>query len=489
MLNNTWLDLVLEVQNIGSFNGLRGDYEKVTQKPQKQEQRKLLLLHDYQKYKAYTLHKLDQIEQLKDFPEQMVEEMRIVAHVLPFKTNNYVVNELIDWGKVPNDPIFCLNFPQKGMLLPQHFQRMKVELESGSKKTIKQVADSIRLELNPHPAGQKSYNVPYLHGEKLLGMQHKYRETVLFLPLGGQTCHAYCTFCFRWAQFVGIKDQKLAMKEIDKLIAYIQENPEITDILFTGGDPMVMNPDLLDGYIRPIIDANLPNLKTIRIGSKSIAYWPYKYISGSEADQVLGLFADVVDSGLNLCYMAHFNHYQELQTVALKQATKNILKTGTQIRTQSPLLNHINASPEIWARMWQEQVDLGMVPYYFFVARDTGAQHYFSVPLVEAWEIYRKAYNRVSGIARTVRGPSMSCTPGKVEVLGPLVVNGKKVLTCRFIQGRNPDWVDRVFLAEYDPKAVWFDDLKPAFGDKFWFSDEYDEYLAPFSSFKHTITD
>ncbi len=461
----------------------------MTQGHQEHEQSKLILLHDYQKYKAYKLKKLDQIEQLKNLPQQMREDMRVVAHVLPFKTNNYVINELISWDKVPNDPIFCLTFPQKGMLLPHHFQRMKEELETGSKKSIKQVANLIRLELNPHPAGQKSYNVPYLHGEKLIGMQHKYRETVLFLPLGGQTCHAYCTFCFRWAQFVGIKDQKLGMKEIDKLIAYIQENPEITDILFTGGDPMIMNPDLLERYIRPILEAKLPNLRTIRIGSKSISYWPYKYSAGSEADRVLSLFSDVVDAGLNLCYVAHFNHYQELQTEALKEATRNILKTGAQIRTQSPLLNHINASWKIWARMWQEQVDLGMVPYYFFVVRDTGAQHYFSVPLVKAWEIYRKAYNHVSGIARTVRGPSMSCTPGKVEVLGPAVIKGKKVLTCRFIQGRNPDWVDRVFFAEYDPKAIWFDELKPAFEDSFWFSDDYDKYLAPFSKFKQTIPD
>ena len=203
----------------------------------------------------------------------------------------------------------------------------------------------------------------------------------------------------------------------------------------------------------------------------------------------MALFSEVTDNGLILGYQAHFNHYQELQTGALKTATKNILKTGAQIRTQSPLLNYINASPEIWARMWKEQVSLGMIPYYMFVVRDTGAQHYFSVPLVKAWEIFRKAYNHVSGLCRTVRGPSMSCTPGKVEVLGPMVVNGKKVLTFRFIQGRNPDWVYRPFFAEYDPKAIWYDDLKPALSEKFYFSDELERYLAPFSNFKDEIPD
>ena len=446
-------------------------------------------IHEPYKYEAYTLKKLDQIQQLKNFPEEMIKEMRVVAHVLPFKTNNYVIEELIDWEKVPNDPIFRIHFPQKGMLLPHHFEQMKKELETGSKKTIKEVADSIRLQLNPHPAGQKEYNVPFLNNEKLMGMQHKYRETVLFLPKSGQTCHAYCTFCFRWPQFVALKDQKLGMKEIDKLVAYIQENPEISDVLFTGGDPMVMNVDLLERHIIPLVEAKMPNLRNIRIGTKSISNWPYKYISDPEADRVLSLFSEVTENGITLAYQAHFNHFQELKTVALKTAIKNILKTGAQIRTQSPLLNHINASWEVWARMWKEQVSLGMIPYYMFVVRDTGAQHYFSVPLIKACEIFQKAYNHVSGICRTVRGPSMSCTPGKVEALGPMVVQGKKVLTFRFIQGRNPDWVCRPFFAEYDPKAIWYDDLKPALSDKFFFSDELETYLAPFSQFKKTIID
>jgi L-lysine 2,3-aminomutase len=439
------------------------------------------------KYQAFTTKNLDQIEQLADFPEEMVNDMKVVAHVLPFKTNNYVVNELIDWQRVPNDPIFRLTFPQRGMLQSHHFALMERALDNESKEAIKMVADSIRMELNPHPAGQKAYNIPFLDTELLQGMQHKYRETCLFFPLQGQTCHAYCTFCFRWPQFVGLKDQKLAMKEVDKLVAYIQENPEITDVLFTGGDPMTMNAELVARHIRPLLEADLKNLRNIRIGSKSISYWPHKYVSDSGVDEILGVFSEVVEHGKNLIFVAHFNHYQELQTAALKQAALNILRTGAQIRTQSPLLNHINASPDIWARMWQEQVDLGMVPYYFFVVRDTGAQHYFSVPLVQAWDIFRKAYNQVSGICRTVRGPSMSCTPGKVEVLGPTVVNGKKVLNLRFIQGRNPDWVGRPFFAEYDPNAVWFDELKPAFGKKFFFEDEYGTYLAPFSTIKERV--
>jgi L-lysine 2,3-aminomutase len=126
----------------------------------------------------------------------------------------------------------------------------------------------------------------------------------------------------------------------------------------------------------------------------------------------------------------------------------------------------------MWAEMWKKQVQLGCIPYYMFVVRDTGAQHYFGVPLVKAYEIFREAYKKVSGLGRTVRGPSMSATPGKVLVDGTPTINGKKVISLRFLQGRNPDWVQKPFFAEYDEKAIWLDDLKPAFEEKFFFEDE-----------------
>jgi hypothetical protein len=73
----------------------------------------------------------------------------------------------------------------------------------------------------------------------------------------------------------------------------------------------------------------------------------------------------------------------------------------------------------------------------------------------------------------------MSCTPGKVQVLGvnEIPLNGKmeKVITMRMIQGRNPDWVARPFFAKYDPNAHWMSDLKPAFGDQFFFEEELKE--------------
>ena len=64
----------------------------------------------------------------------------------------------------------------------------------------------------------------------------------------------------------------------------------------------------LETYIRPLLDANIPNLRHIRIGSKALAYWPYRFITDDDADDLLALFEDVKRAGKHLAFMAHFNH-------------------------------------------------------------------------------------------------------------------------------------------------------------------------------------
>ena len=222
-------------------------------------------------YKSYSLQNYKTLSQINALPEDLIEAIDVVGSVLPFKTNNYVVDNLIDWNNIPNDPIFVLTFPQKGMLLPHHYEKIEMLIKKkASKSEIKTAANEIRLELNPHPAGQLDHNVPEMDGEKIFGMQHKYRETALFFPSQGQTCHAYCTFCFRWPQFVGMDDLKFASKQAEHLVDYIKEHKEVTDVLFTGGDPLIMKTKHLEYYIRPLIEANIENLRNIRIGTKAL---------------------------------------------------------------------------------------------------------------------------------------------------------------------------------------------------------------------------
>lgn len=428
-------------------------------------------------FKVYTQRDLDKIEPLQALPEALRFEMKVVSSVLPFRVNQYVIDELIDWNNIPADPMFQLTFPQRGMLEAEHYDTIaKLIADGADKATLNAAVNEVRQALNPHPADQMEMNMPIDdEGNRLDGIQHKYRETVLFFPSQGQTCHAYCTFCFRWAQFVGDKELRIAASEASTLHDYLKAHTEVTDLLFTGGDPMVMKTKHLAAYLEPLLEPEFDHIQTIRIGTKALTFWPHRFLGADDAGELIELLTRMVRAGKHVAVMGHYNHWKEMDTEPARAAIRAIRSTGAQIRAQGPLIAHINDDPDVWAKMWKMQVKLGIIPYYMFVERDTGAKGYFEVPLERAWEIYREAMQQVSGLARTARGPSMSASPGKVEVQGVTEINGEKVFVLRFIQGRNPDWIQRPFFAKYNPKATWLNHLEPAFGEeKFFFEDEYE---------------
>ncbi len=425
---------------------------------------------DPSRYRAYNRKNIDSIPQFKALTAEQRTAISAVSRVLPFRVNNYVVEQLIDWDDIPRDPVFQLTFPQEGMLSTEDFDciRSLIEAEAPDAR-IGQAVDQIRLGLNPHPAGQMELNIPVLDGEPQSGMQHKYRETVLFFPSQGQTCHAYCTYCFRWAQFVGMDEYKFSNNEVASLVRYLEHHSEVRDVLITGGDPLIMRTNILKNYVAPLL--KIDSLRSIRIGTKALAWWPYRFVTDNDADDLLKLFEQVVHSGKHLALMAHYSHPRELSTRISDLAIRRIQQTGATIRSQAPLIHNVNDYSDIWAAMWQKQVDLGIIPYYMFVERDTGPQQYFEVPLYRALDIFTRGTRQVSGLGRTARGPSMSCAPGKVLVDGVAEIEGEKVFVLKFIQGRDPKWTNRIFFARYDEAASWIDDLEPAFSDRFFFED------------------
>jgi KamA family protein len=424
------------------------------------------------RFRAYSAKHLDGLTARAGLDEAERLAVRAVATVLPFRTNDYVLESLIDWAAAPDDPIYRLVFPQSDMLSREDVGQIADLLaREAPSREVQAAAHAVRMRLNPHPAGQLALNIPAVGEEPVPGVQHKYPETVLIFPKQGQTCHAYCTYCFRWAQFVDEPDLKMATDDMASVVGYLRAHPEVTSVLITGGDPMIMGSVVLRRYVEPLLNSGLDHLESIRIGTKSLAYWPQRFVTDPDADDTLRLFEEVAATGRNLALMAHFSHPREMEPALVGEAVSRIRSAGAVIRTQAPLIRTINDDAGIWATMWRRQLRMGMVPYYMFVERDTGPQGYFAVPLARGAEIFRDAYSSVSGLCRTVRGPSMSATPGKVCVDGVAEVAGEKVFVLHMIQARDPSLVGRPFFARYDPRAVWLSDLEPAFGSRFPFEE------------------
>lgn len=429
------------------------------------------------KFKPYTRQSIAQARQWQWMSPDLQEAVQVVSHVLPFRTNEYVLDHLIDWNDIPDDPIFRLTFPHRDMLPPAEYAQLReLVLFKKDEAAIARLAHAIRMRMNPHPAGQMTHNVPRVNDAPLRGLQHKYKQTVLFFPSAGQSCHAYCTFCFRWPQFVGMDNMKFDARETSELVSYLKNHEEVTDVLITGGDPMVMNTRSLADIIGSLLVPELGHIQNIRIGTKSVSYWPQRFVSDRDADDLRRLFERVVKAGKNLAVMGHYSHAVELRSEIAQKAVKSIVSTGATLRMQGPLIRHINEDPKSWAELWTTGVRLGAIPYYMFVERDTGPSAYFALPLARAHEIFQAAYQMVSGLARTVRGPSMSAFPGKVAIDGIVSIHGEKLFALQFLQARDPDWVRKPFFARFDPAATWLDHLVPAFGkQKFFFESEEPE--------------
>jgi KamA family protein len=416
-------------------------------------------LIETERFRALGPHQIDDIAERYGLPADIRETVRRVSMVLPFRVNDYVLSNLIDWDNVPEDPMFQLVFPQRGMLTAEDEKRLEVlSADRSTKVELRAAVQEIRGRLNPHPSGQKELNVPSHEGEQLQGMQHKYRETVLYFPGQGQTCHAYCTYCFRWAQFVGDADLKFAAPNPDGLVSYLGKHPEVSDVLVTGGDPMVMSTVRLRSHLEPLLD--IESVRTIRIGTKSVAYWPYRYVTDPDADAVLRLFEEVVASGRTLAVMAHFSHPRELETDIAREAVRRIRSTGAVVYCQAPMIAHVNDNAESWSKLWRLELAAGAVPYYMFVERDTGPYDYFKVPLARSSEIFQAAYRTLPGLARTVRGPVMSAAPGKVAVDGIVDTPDGRFFQLKMLQARDPRLVGRPFRARYSATASWLDDLE-----------------------------
>jgi L-lysine 2,3-aminomutase len=430
------------------------------------------------RFRTLGVRQLQEIGRLLGLSTQQLHEISVVAAVLPFKTNFYVLERIrAQYAEmrakdrylcITQVPLYKLVIPARDMLPPDAYDTIDQLMRSGAPRNeIARAVADVRRRLNPHPGKQMELNVPKLHEEPVPGLQHKYGKIVLLFPRQGQTCHAYCTYCFRWAQFVDFEegaDLMFATVDLEPVIEYLRAHTEVVEVLITGGDSMIMPAKVIGEIIRRLLD-EVPTIKTIRLGTKVLAYWPRKFVSDPDHVEMLDLFREVVAiRGKRLAVMAHFSHPFELEGELVQTAIANILATGAKIYTQAPLIHGINDSPDTWRDMWTLSYELGMIDYYMFVERDTGPQDYFAVPLGRAWEIFRDAYCQVTGLARTVRGPSMSATPGKVRVNGVIELAGQKYFVLEYLQARNPALVGRPFLAIYDEEAVWFDQLKTAPG-------------------------
>jgi KamA family protein len=279
------------------------------------------------------------------------------------------------------------------------------------------------------------------------GLQHKYAQTGLLLVT--DRCASYCRYCFR-KRIVGNDSDEIA-PDYARVADYIRRHPEMNNVLLSGGDPFVLNTHKLHRIMDHLLP--LPNLTSIRLGTKTIAFYPPRF-----ADPELpGLFTRIIEAGKMPVIVSHFDHLGEISEEAANNI-RRLRQCGVQFLNQTVLLNRVNDDAVILAKTFAKLHELGVRPYYLFQGRPVKAASHFQVPLKKGIAIATGVNARLSGIQKTFKY-IMSHRTGKIEILD---LGSDNRVYMRYHQNKHPEKIGRVFSRPYIEGACWLDDLPEA---------------------------
>jgi KamA family protein len=410
------------------------------------------------------MHKIPQFSKL---PPEKRHELEVLTHIFPFKTNNYVVNELIDWGNYAEDPIFLLNFPWREMLEENEFHMVSQLFQKKvSEDIIIKYVKKIKLRLLPQFAPKVSNLIQSFKPISIPGLYHQFPQIISAFPISANTCYAYCTYCFRWMTFA-FDDICFNYSNQTAPVAYLLAHPEISDVLFTGGDALHMNAGELNKFISPLLE--IDSVRTIRLGTRTLTWWPYRFVTDQDADELLAFFECIISKGKHLTLMAHISHPRELMTDVVQRAIRKIRSTGTVIRCQCPIIKRLNDSSGVWIELIKREIQLGLIPYYMFIESSKTLNPVFKIPLSAALQIYQDTQRQFSGLLKTLRGPVLTTGSFKILIDGIAELGKKKVFVLKVLQATNPDQNGKIYFAQYDKTITNFEQLRPAFGHKHLF--------------------
>ena len=279
------------------------------------------------------------------------------------------------------------------------------------------------------------------------GLQHKYAQTGLLLVT--DRCASYCRYCFR-KRIVGNDTDEVA-PDYGRVADYISQHPEMNNVLLSGGDPFVLSTHKLHKIMDHLLP--LPNLTSIRFGTKTIAFYPPRFADA----ELPAFFERVLEAGKTPVIVTHFDHLGEISDEAVKNI-RQLRQHGVQFLNQTVLLNRVNNNAEIIARTFARLHEIGVRPYYLFQGRPVKAGSHFQVPFREGVEVARGAMARLSGIQKTFKY-IMSHITGKIEILD---LGSDNRLYMRYHQNHYPDKIGKLFSRPYVEGACWLDDLPEA---------------------------
>jgi lysine 2,3-aminomutase len=351
------------------------------------------------------------VEQLNDFVELSPKEEKKLKQITqrhPMRVTPYYMS-LIDWDD-PDDPIRKMAIPSM---------------------------EEFNLEGSYDTSGEAE-------NTKMSGLQYKYQETALILATN--KCAMYCRHCFR-KRLVGLQTKEI-IGRFEDAAAYIKQHERINNVLVTGGDPLVLENEVIAQILSILSD--IPQIKFIRFGSRAPVTFPSRF----EDDELLKILSRYSRPDRRIYVVTQFNHPKEVTSQSIK-AVDNLIKSGVIVNNQTVLLKGVNDNPVTLVNLLNSLVSIGVHPYYLFQCRPVKrVKHHFQVPLWKGIEIVEKAKAHCNGHSKRFRY-IMSHRSGKIEILG--IFDGE--IYFKYHQAKNRSKIGKIFTRPVDEHAGWLDDF------------------------------
>lgn len=277
------------------------------------------------------------------------------------------------------------------------------------------------------------------------GVLHKYGYTALVVT--SEYCAMYCRHCFR-KRMVGLPNEQ-TVKNFENAAEYIAEHPEITNVVMSGGDPLMLPTSVLKKMLDALRD--IPHLNHVRIGSRVPVSYPIRLFD----DELIELLRDF-NQQKTLFLPTHFNHVREITDIAA-EGVKRVRNAGITVNNQAVLLNGVNADVESLVNLMNGLLRIGVNPYYLYqcmpVAR---VRHHFQVSLKEGVDLVDTARRYFDGYAKRFKY-IIGHDIGKLEICGR--IGNKIVLKQLHARQGHEDEVSRLLVRELTENGGWLDDL------------------------------
>lgn len=347
-------------KSVGGYLAFKDKYPLATSSEiaeRTERQKRLIMTHlsateeNWNDWHWQVSHRISDVEELSVFMHLSIEEKEIINNVskrFRWATTPYYLS-LMDWEN--------RDYPINAMAIPTDYEN--------------------DLEGEADPMDEE-------HTSPAACITRRYPNRLIINVTSA--CAMFCRHCQR-RRLIGECDQTKTQQELDEAIAYVRDNPEIRDVLVTGGDALLLSDEMLEYVIKNL--RQIPHVEIIRLGTRVPVTMPQR---------ITQELVDMLRKYHPLFLNTQFNHPRELTKDAIA-ACERLADAGIPLGNQMVFLKGINDDKYIVEMLNENLLRARVRPYYIFHPKQVIGTSHFQITVEEGLEIMKYLRGHTSGLA------------------------------------------------------------------------------------------